>query len=189
MTDIQLEPFESDDIPRLISWIPSEEFMIQWSGHYFLYPITREQVEAYLKSVEKSPPNRAIFRAREMDHGQIIGHIELNNIDWRNNGAAMSKVLIGSKEMRGCGAGHQMVSRLLEYAFGELHLHRVELRVFDDNPSAIRCYEQNGFVIEGHLRDYRKVRYSYNSSYLMSILEPDWRQRMPEKEQEIFRNG
>jgi RimJ/RimL family protein N-acetyltransferase len=173
--DIQLEPFESEDIPRLMSWIPSAEFLMQWSGPYFTYPLTREQIVCYLNSVEKSPLNRAIYRVREMDKGQIIGHIELNNIDWRNLAASVSKVLIGVPEMRGLGIGHKMMAALLDYAFGDLHLHRLELKVFDDNTSAITCYQQNGFFIEGHLRDYRLFRNSYKSSYLMSILESDWR--------------
>ncbi len=68
-----------------------------------------------------------------------------------------------------------MVARLLDIAFGEMGLHRLELRVFDFNQAAIHCYEKNGFTIEGHLRDYRRVNGAYWSSYLMSILETDWR--------------
>lgn len=45
------------------------------------------------------------------------------------------------------------------------------------NQPAIACYKKVGFQVEGHLRDYRKVGESYWSSYLMAILESDWRAR------------
>ncbi len=185
---IRLEPFEAGDIPRLIGWIPSADFLMQWSGPFFTYPLTEGQLRRYLQSVEKSPLNRAIFRVRYLDKDRIVGHIELNNVDWRNLAATVSKVLVGPADMRGLGIGHQMVAHLLDYAFGDLKLHRVELKVFDDNISAIECYRQNGFMIEGHLRDFRKFRESYKSSYLMSILESDWQKLKAQPVQEEKQN-
>jgi RimJ/RimL family protein N-acetyltransferase len=127
--------------------------------------------------VQKDPLNRAIFRVKELDQNRIIGHVELNNIDWKNRAATVSKVLIGPDEFRGMGIGQKMISKLLEYAFGDLKLHRIDLKVFDDNHSAIKCYQQNGFMVEGHLRDFRKFGDTYKSSLLMSILESDWQKQ------------
>jgi RimJ/RimL family protein N-acetyltransferase len=173
--DIKIEPFELEDIPRLLGWINSEEFMMQWSGPYFSYPLDASQLEDYVRSAQEKPVKRVIFRVRDLSQDRIVGHIELNNIDWRNLAASISKVLVGPEDLRGTGIGKQMVSLLLEYAFSELSLHRIDLKVFDDNYSAIRCYEENGFIKEGHLRDFRKVGSKYRSSYLMSILESEWR--------------
>ena len=72
-----------------------------------------------------------------------------------------------------------MVNAALEIAFVELGLHRVDLRVFDFNTPAVRCYQKAGFQIEGHLRDFRKVGEVYWSSYLMAVLAPDWLQTRP----------
>lgn len=49
-----------------------------------------------------------------------------------------------------------MMKAILTIAFEELKLHKVTLGVFDFNTSAIRCYENAGFVKEGFLRDARK---------------------------------
>jgi RimJ/RimL family protein N-acetyltransferase len=176
--EIKLEPFGLDDIPRLMEWVTTAEFLMQWSGPYFTHPLDERQLVKYMNSVQNEPLNRAIFRVKELDQDKIIGHIELNNIDWQNRAATVSKVLIGPDEFRGLGIGQKMVAALLEYAFGELKLHRVDLKVFDDNQSAIKCYKQIGFLIEGHLRDFRKFGDSYKSSFLMSILETDWKTKM-----------
>lgn len=158
---------------------------MQWSGPYFTFPLDATQLEDYVLSAREKPAKRAIFRARDLVQDRIVGHIELNNIDWRNLAASISKVLVGSEDLRGSGIGKQMVSLLLDYAFSDLSLHRIDLKVFDDNFSAIRCYEENGFIKEGHLRDFRMVGDKFRSSYLMSILESEWR----EKKENILFSG
>ncbi|GGE20258.1 hypothetical protein GCM10011571_22770 [Marinithermofilum abyssi] len=62
----------------------------------------------------------------------------------------------------------------MEVGFNELQLHRIDLRVFDFNRGAMKCYEKCGFKKEGVLRDARKSRNGYWSLYQMSILEDEW---------------
>jgi RimJ/RimL family protein N-acetyltransferase len=176
--NVHLLPFERSDFARLISWVPSAEFLMLWSGPFFTYPLDENQLETYYQSGQYDPPIRKIYKAVDAAGGHAIGHIELNNIDWRNLSASVSKVLVGLPTQQNKGCGTQMMQKLVEIAFDQLHLHRLELRVFDFNQPAIRCYEKVGFQIEGRLRDYRKVGEVYWSSCLMSLLEPDWRGRL-----------
>jgi RimJ/RimL family protein N-acetyltransferase len=70
-----------------------------------------------------------------------------------------------------------MVRRALEVGFGELGLHRIDLVVFDFNTAAIACYEKAGFVVEGRLREARRLGDEYWTLVQMSILEEEWRAR------------
>ena len=81
----------------------------------------------------------------------VVGHIELNDIDMRNNSATVCRVLVGEPSLRGKGIGIQMLRRLLQIGFDGLGLHRIDLVVFDFNRAAIKCYEGVGFVKEGRL--------------------------------------
>ncbi len=174
---VELQRFTRDDFTRLIGWVQSEAFMIQWCGPYFTFPLDENQLDCYLRTADQQPPPRKIYKTVERTLGDVIGHIELNNIDLRNRAATVSKVLVGNTENRGKGYGTAMVHQLLDIAFGEMDLHRVELKVFDWNEAAIHSYQKLGFVIEGHLRDYRKYGDVYWSSYLMSILAPEWQKK------------
>lgn len=171
---IELQKFQREDFARLIGWVPTEAFMIQWSGPFFCFPLDTAQLDDYLRSAERQPPPRRIFKGVETGSGEVVGHIELNNIDYRNRAASVSKVLVGDDRNRGKGYGTDMVRALLAIAFDEMDLHRVELKVFDWNQPAIHSYQKLGFSIEGHLRDYRKIGDIYWSSYLMSLLAPEW---------------
>ena len=171
---IILLPFETTDFHRLIQWIPSEEALMLWSGPFFTYPLDENQLEIYLTSGLQNPPLRKIYKAIDEMSDEVIGHIELNNIDSRNLAGTISKVLVGNPINRGKGYGAQMVRELLAIGFDVMHLHRLSLIVFDFNNPAIKAYKKVGFTIEGHLRDYRKVNNQYWSSYMMSILEDEW---------------
>lgn len=171
---IELKPFDRSDFTRLIRWIPDAKAMMIWCGPFFTFPLDVKQLEEYYQSGLTNPPLRKIFKAVDAKTHEVIGHIELNNIDWYNLAATVSKVLIGEANRRGQGYGTQMVQQLLSIAFDKLHLHRISLYVFDFNQPAIACYKKVGFEIEGHLRDYRKVGEAYWSSYLMAILESNW---------------
>jgi RimJ/RimL family protein N-acetyltransferase len=172
---IELLPFTRDDIPRLIGWVPSAEFLMQWAGWAFRFPLDAAQLERHLEGTRGPDPVRMVFKAIAAEG--VIGHIELNHIDRANRSATISRVLVGDPALRGRGYGAAMVQRVLEIGFDELGLHRIDLYVFDFNHAAIACYTKLGFVIEGRLRDLRKMGDSYWSVYQMSMLEHEWAQR------------
>ncbi|AZB42665.1 N-acetyltransferase [Bacillus sp. FJAT-42376] len=167
---IRLEPFTMGDAAELVSWIPSEEFLMQWGGPGFLYPINFEQIESYVHV-----PNQRVFKGIEEITGKNAGHICLSNIDLKNESCRISKVM-AAPDMRGKGYGLALVQQALNFAFLELNMHRVTLGVFDFNKNAISCYKKAGFSIEGHLKDCRKIKNEYWSLYEMAILKEEWEQ-------------
>ena len=169
---VELEAFGRGDFDRLIGWVGSAEDLMQWAGPIFRWPLDQAQLERYLAPAEAAEPSRRIYRA--VDAGEVVGHVELNAIERAHRSATLSRVLV-RPGLRGRGTGAAMVRRLLAVAFDEMHLHRVDLFVFDFNASAIACYEGLGFRHEGRLRDYRRLGDRYLSSLLMSMLEDEWR--------------
>ena len=175
MLTIHLLPFGEDDFDRLIGWIPSAEFLLQWAGPSYHYPLTREQLQELMAAAVGNEPEVLLFKAVDVATGQVIGHIELLNIDRQNRLLSIGRVLVGAPELRGRGLGRQIVLAALKIAFDELAMHRVGLGVFAFNTPAITCYERVGFRREGVLRDYRRVGDTYWSLVMMGILEDEWR--------------
>lgn len=138
---IKLESFKKSDFKQLINWINSEEFLIQWSGNAFTFPLDEQQLEKYIESA-----NTLAFKVVDEETSDVIGHISLGQIDNINKSARIGKVLVGNTKMRGRSIGKHMMKAVLHIAFDELKLHRVTLGVYDFNTSAISCYEKIGFV-------------------------------------------
>ncbi|AZU64560.1 GNAT family N-acetyltransferase [Neobacillus mesonae] len=173
---IELKYFDRSDFKQLIDWIDSPQFMLQWSGPTFEYPLTESQLEKYIENANSENAEAMIYKVIESETGKVIGHISLGRIDQKHKSARIGKVLIGDQSVRGKGIGQQMINEILKIAFEELHLHRVSLGVFDFNTSAITCYEKAGFIKEGLLRDSSKNGDEYWSQWEMSILENEWQE-------------
>ncbi|WP_242283940.1 GNAT family N-acetyltransferase [Bacillus cereus] len=167
---IKLESFKKSDFKQLINWINSEEFLIQWSGNAFTFPLDEQQLEKYIESA-----NTLAFKVVDEETSDVIGHISLGQIDNINKSARIGKVLVGNKKMRGRSIGKHMMKAVLHIAFDELKLHRVTLGVYDFNTSAISCYEKIGFVKEGLLRESKRVGETYWNLWEMSMLEYEWK--------------
>ncbi|MTH53064.1 GNAT family N-acetyltransferase [Bacillus mangrovi] len=165
---IRLEPFTMGDAAELMDWIPSGEFLMQWGGPGFIYPLTFEQIEGYVHAADQR-----VFKAVEEKDGTAAGHICLSGIDLKNESCRISKVMV-NPALRGKGYGSALVSEVLKFAFLELNMHRVSLGVFVFNEEAIACYRKAGFQQEGHIRDCRKMKDSFWSIYEMGILRKEW---------------
>lgn len=81
-----------------------------------------------------------------------IGSVFLRDIDDINHKAEYG-IFIGEEAYCGKGIGTEAAELLLKYAFDELKLHKVTLRVLAENQRAIRNYKKVGFTEEGCFYD------------------------------------
>jgi RimJ/RimL family protein N-acetyltransferase len=65
----------------------------------------------------------------------------------------------------------------LRYGFSELDLHRIFATCRPDNVGSWRVLEKVGMQREGHLRQHRWVRDSWQDSFLYAILDYEWQAR------------
>lgn len=100
---------------------------------------------------------------------EIIGVAFLHSIDAQDKRARFA-VGIYNKENWNKGYGKELTQTILKYAFGQLMLHKVDLRVLAYNKRAIACYEQCGFVQEGILRENAFINNEWHDDLIMSIL-------------------
>jgi RimJ/RimL family protein N-acetyltransferase len=173
---IQLAYFEESDFEQLIEWIHNEELLLQWSGGMFLFPLTKDSMEWYLKDVNDLATSTAfVYKVIDTDTNKVIGHISLGGISRKNKYGRITRVLIGDTENKGKGYCKQMIQAILKIGFEDLNLHRIELGVYDFNKAAIKCYENAGMKIEGISRDCLLTKDGYWSLVNMSILESEWK--------------
>jgi RimJ/RimL family protein N-acetyltransferase len=144
--NIKLQEFTKEDFPKLISWIHSAEFMKQWCGTTFHYPLDVPQLEQYVQGTKEIPQLRRVYKSVNTDIGQHIGNITLELKNKVENAAAVTCVIIGEEKYRGMGIGRIMVREVLNTAFNELNFESVYLNVYDFNKAAVKCYKNSGFT-------------------------------------------
>lgn len=79
-----------------------------------------------------------------VDNGDIVGYITLRNPADNPTEQRLGFVIVDDSK-RGRGLGKVLVSIAVKYAFEALGATKVSLGVFENNPSAIHCYEAAGF--------------------------------------------
>ena len=151
----------------------SDEESMRLTGTQASY--TLEQVEAFCKKISSpDADDRADFAITLPDDPTYIGEAVLNNIDWDNR-CANFRIALGSHQNFGKGYGTEATQLILQYAFEQLEIHRIELEVYDFNPRAQHVYEKVGFVKEGVRRDVLLWEGRYQSAIVMSILASEFK--------------
>jgi len=81
---------------------------------------------------------------------RIIGSTYLKNINWIDNNAEYG-IVLGADLDEDCEYEKEIGDIILQYAFYELNLHKVYVKVFPKDGKIISLYESMGFVQEGIL--------------------------------------
>lgn len=105
-----------------------------------------------------------------------VGSCSLFDFHWSSRHAELG-MAIGEKQYWGKGYATTAMELLLEYGFGELNLHRIQLYVFSTNPAAVRVYQKCGFQIEVTLREDVYREGEFRNTYLMGLLKREWEER------------
>ena len=172
---IKLEPFTAADFAQLIAWVDTERLLYEWSGSLFSFPLTLGALDWYLEGANDfTNPEVFIYKAVETETGRAVGHISLGGISEQNRSGRISRVLVAEGRGRGRGYCAAMVRALLRIGFEQLHLHRIDLGVYDFNHAAIRCYKRCGLRVDGVMRDVARHDDDYWSLVEMSMLEDEW---------------
>lgn len=168
---IKIESFGPEDFSRLISWIDSEETLVQFAGSMFSFPLTNQQLENYL-----TDQNRNAYKIISAEHNAVIGHGEVYARD--DDTAILCRILIGPVTYRGKGFGQRIVRELLNVTFNELGRISAELNVYDWNIPAIKCYEKTGFTINEGQKRSTTVNGKVWTALNMRINKMDWEELM-----------
>lgn len=174
---IRLQHLEKEDLNKIVKWNlnKSADFILQWAGPLYSYPLTISQVEDYfLKEVKKDNSNILLYKIIIKETEEIIGTVELREIEPINKIGRVCRFLIGEEKYRGKGIGAEVLKEILRIGFQELNYEKITLGVFDFNHSAVKCYEKVGFLKEKLIRNARKSSTGYFNLYEMGVTRADW---------------
>lgn len=112
------------------------------------------------------------FQAGVLYKGHLAGMAGFHSIDWSN-----SKTSIGywlSENYQGYGIMTKAVKALIDYAFTEYHLNRVEIQCGVGNQKSKHIPERLGLKQEGVIRDGEYLYDHYHDCALYSVLSREW---------------
>lgn len=178
---VLLQPFTREDIPRLVNWIDTLQDMVQWSGNRFQFPFTEAQYERHFLDAKGPDPSALIYKTICRNRLKVIGHIELDRIDYLEKTAQLTRLLIGDVEDRDRGYGTATIHRVLDIAFRNLGLRELSVNVIIFNLPAIQCYQKSGFTILRTEEESVRLDEKLWSRHHMILESRDWLRRQQAK--------
>lgn len=104
--------------------------------------------------------------------GALAGCIRYRYIDWEHKNTELGYWL--GAEFQGRGLVTKACAALIDYAFGELGLHRVEIRCMSENAKSRRIPESLGFIKEGLVRQVRWRHDHFDDHVVYGMLASEW---------------
>ncbi len=141
-----------------------------WTPH-----LNIEDTKGYIEYVNKQyrKGNYSDWGLTCKADGVFIGTCGFADIDLSNNKGELGYVL--SPSYQGKGYMREAVLAVLELAFGELGINRVELRIMEGNTASIKFAESMGFKYEGTTRRSLFLRGRYKTLHHYSILSDEFK--------------
>ncbi len=143
---IVLRQMEYTDTDHIVAWRNKERVR-----SHFIYreTFTPKGHENWIHTMVET--GKAVqFIICEKETLRPVGSVYFRDID-RNKKEAEYGIFIGEDDAVGKGYGSETACLAVKYAFGEMGLDKLVLRVFTDNEAAVRSYERAGFVRESVL--------------------------------------
>jgi RimJ/RimL family protein N-acetyltransferase len=170
---VRLRPPEREDLPLFVEWLSNPELRNYVLIRYISNALEERWFENLVEQTKAATPAQLHFVIEARDEGRPIGVIGLHAINWRDRVGELG-IIIGEPDFWGRGYGSDALRTLLEVAFRWYNLHRVYLRVIEDNRRAVRSYEKCGFTHEGKLREATFVDGEYKTLLIMGILDREF---------------
>lgn len=164
-------PLEAEDATELHALIEANrEHLARW------LPWAADQdlsaTERFIAAGEEQLARDNGFQAAVAPEGEIIGVVGFHSIDWIDRNTSLGYWLAESAQGRGIMT--TAVRALLDHAFYEWELHRVEIRCALDNRRSRAIPERLGFREEARLREAELVQGRYLDSVVYGLLEGEW---------------
>jgi RimJ/RimL family protein N-acetyltransferase len=161
---MELVPLRQEFAAQMLAGGPNDAEVRKLTGSHRTFELA--DYEAYVERT-LNDPNR--YTRAITEDGRFLGEVVLT-INPHNRSAGMRIFL---QDGFGRGYGSAALQHVLDHAFGQLDLHRVDLEVYEFNERAIHVYQKLGFREEGRLRDALLWEGEFYDAIVMSILSTD----------------
>lgn len=167
----RLRLLEEEDAPELHALIEANRaelrLWLPWAGTQ-----TLDDTLAFIRRTRQQPSANDGFQTAIVCDGAIAGVVGFVAVDWKNRSTSIGYWL--GAEYQGKGRMTSAVRTLVDHAFAEWRLNRVEIRAAEPNRRSRAIPERLGFRQEGTLRAAELIEGRCLDSVVYSVLADEW---------------
>jgi ribosomal-protein-alanine N-acetyltransferase len=151
-----------------------EDWEVQRNPEYYTLEFHRQLLMEEFDHFQRGQMFKVWLRKANDAEGHLIGSVALSNIVK----GAFQSCHLGyrlDKEETNKGYMTEAVQSIIDYAFGDLKLHRIEANIMPRNCASLKVVEKLGFYNERTARKYLKINGTWEDHIHMVLLNEDER--------------
>jgi RimJ/RimL family protein N-acetyltransferase len=167
-----LRPLRKDDRLAFFEIFSDQQTLKYWSGD--VIETLQEAGDLVDQELQWAASGHCINWGIELrDGGPLIGKIVLFNFSDQNRRAEIGYIL--ARRQWGRAYMTETLAEVLNYAFQELKLHRIEADTDPENLASLALLKRFGFSREGLFRDRWWVQGKWHDSVMLGLLASEFR--------------
>lgn len=171
--EVSLKLLEMEDAKEIFALVDeSREYLrewLPWVDHMKNEKDYEPVIEMWLKQFSSHDG----YQAGILYNGKLAGMVGFHGIDWSNKKASIGYWL--AKNFQGNGIMTTAVKGLIDQAFLEYELNRVEIQCGVENKKSRAIPERIGFKQDGIIRDAEYLYDHFHDTILYSLLAREWK--------------
>jgi len=170
--EIALKLLELQDAPPVYGLIDSgREYLRQWLP-WVDQTLRVEDTARFIQTALGQFAASNGFQAGILYRGQLVGVIGFHQIDWHNRTTALGYWL--GAAYQGKGIMTRAAQAMVDIAFDEYHLNRVEIQAAVENRKSRAVAERLGFKEEGVVRQVEWIADHFVDHVVYGMLAAEW---------------
>ncbi|MBV7262396.1 GNAT family N-acetyltransferase [Photobacterium sp. WH77] len=167
-----LRPLTLSDAGALFDIFSDPDVMRYWDSSPWQ---SIEEANDYIQASKPSldEPEKLVLGIYEQPEQRLLGKCMLFNIDQDSRRAELGFGI--SKAHWGRGLVQEVASALIQFAFQEMQLNRLEVEIDPDNTGSAKVLTKLGFSQEGYLAERWIVDGKMSDSAIYGLLARKWR--------------
>lgn len=152
-----LRALEREDAERCFRWMNDPQIVRTLKARY---PMPLDEEYDWVEKATRRSASERHFAIERKDNRSHIGNASLHEIDWVSRNCRFG-LFVGEPSAWNSGFGSDAIAALVRFAFEEMNLMKLRIRVFDYNERARHVLAALGFEQEGVLKRefYREGKY------------------------------
>lgn len=132
----------------------------------------RDAIERQKNADPGTPGRWFTFALESKETGELVGHVALKT---QEDGQQAEIGFTLAREFHGLGLAFEAASRVLDYAFADLGLHRVTAITDCENRRSVTLLDRLGMRREAHFVRNVWLKDRWGDEYSYAILREEWR--------------
>ncbi len=165
---VLLRELRESDMELLNSLMNSEFVEINTVG--WSKPVTMSEQMNWFRNLSNDSSIR--YAISNLSNNEVYGTGIISRIDWKNKNCSIDIKL--DEKFKKNGYGSETISLLIKYAFSELNMNSISIKILDHNIASQKAFEKNGFKKVGELKKNVYKNGKYNDVYIYYLLKEDY---------------